>query len=96
MLWHTRDLCMAGRGLGHVGVLWDVPKDTGTALVAKSLCCREGMSVTQPVGHFPELGTLLLWEWTVAFRGGTVPPRCPEGELDTALGTVLEVRCPQG
>lgn len=27
-----------------------------------------GMSVTQPVGHFPELGTLLLWEWTVAFR----------------------------
>lgn len=49
-----------------------------------------GLSVTQPVGHFPELGTLLLWEWTVAF------PRCPEGELDTALGTVLEVRCPQG
>lgn len=55
-----------------------------------------GMSVTQPVGHFLELGTLLLWEWTVAFRGGTVPPRCPEGELDMALGTVLEVRCLQG
>lgn len=55
-----------------------------------------GMAVTQPVGHFPELGTLLLREWMVAFRGGTVPPRCPEGELETALGTVLEVRCPQG
>lgn len=55
-----------------------------------------GMSVTQPVGHLPELGMLLLWEWMVAFGGGTVPPRCPQGELDTALGTVLEVRCLQG
>lgn len=55
-----------------------------------------GMSVTQPVGHFPELGTLLLWEWGVAFSEGTVPPRCPWGELDMAVGTVLEVRCPQG
>lgn len=54
------------------------------------------MSVTQPVGHFPELGTPLFWEWRVAFRGGTVPPRCPQGELDMPLGTVLEVRCLQG
>lgn len=44
MLWHTRDLCMAGQRLGHVGVLWNVPKDTGPALVAESLCCQEGMS----------------------------------------------------
>lgn len=55
-----------------------------------------GMSVTQPVGHFPELGTILLWEQGVAFSEGTVPPRCPWGELDMAVGTVLEVRCPQG
>lgn len=44
MLWHTRDLGMAGRGLDHVGVLRDVPKDTGPGLVAQSLWCQEGMS----------------------------------------------------
>lgn len=50
------------------------------------------MAVTQPVGHFPELGTL-LWECRVAFRGGTVPPRaghgcghCPGGEMSPGAG----------
>lgn len=36
-----------------------------------------GMLVTQPVGHFPELGAFFLWDWRVMLTGEDQTCRVP-------------------